>query len=212
MKSIADACADGRIDGRIAVVVGNFADSPALARAAELGIPIATVKSPSASAEPHASEIYGKTLLDVLQSHGVELVCLAGYIRKIPGEVIEQFPGRIMNIHNALIPSFCGKGMYGMNVHQAAVDYGVKVSGCTVHFVDEGYDTGPIIMQSTVPVYAEDTAEDVSARVLVAEHDTYWRAINLFAQGRLKIDGRKVSIANAGSPPQPLPEGEGLSD
>jgi phosphoribosylglycinamide formyltransferase-1 len=151
-----------------------------------LGIPIATVKSPSASAEPQASEIYGKTLLGVLRSHGVELVCLAGYIRKIPREVINEFPGRIMNIHNALIPSFCGKGMYGMNVHQAAVDYGVKVSGCTVHFVDEGYDTGPIIMQSTVPVYAEDTAEDVSARAgesaKLPTTTTIWPSIRPSAQ------------------------------
>jgi len=193
-QAIVNACADGRIAGSAIVLVGNFAESPALERARELGLETIVVKSPKQDAGPEAETQYGMRLAAALEPFGLDLVCLAGYIRRIPPELIAQYPGRIMNIHNALIPAFCGQGMYGMHVHQAAVDYGVKVSGCTVHFVDEGYDTGPIILQSTVPVFDTDSAHDLSSRVLVAEHDTYWRAVSLFAEDRLRIEGRKVAI------------------
>lgn len=199
MKAIVDACLQNKIQGQVSVILGNFADSPALDRAAELGIPAVTVPSPSKTSGPEADAEYGRAIVAELERYNVGLICLAGYIRKAPSELIARYPGRIMNIHNALIPAFCGKGMYGMHVHQAAIDYGVKLSGCTVHFVDEGYDTGPIILQSAVPVQEGDTAEDLSARVLVAEHDTYWRAVALFAENRLRIEGRKVHILPAGS-------------
>ena len=194
MKAIVDACADGRINGSAIVVAGNFAGSPALERAREMGQETIVVASPRKDEGPGAEARYGARLASALMPFALDLVCLAGYVRKVPAQLIAQYPGRIMNIHNALIPAFCGQGMYGMHVHQAAVDYGVKVSGCTVHFVDEGYDTGPIIVQSTVPVLDTDSAEDLSARVLAAEHGTYWRAVSLFAEDRLRIEGRKVVI------------------
>jgi phosphoribosylglycinamide formyltransferase-1 len=194
MQSIADACADGRINGQIALVVGNFPDSPALERAAAFGLQTATIRSPAKGASAAQELEYGSSLLLTLKQADVELICLAGYMRKIPDCVVAAYSGRIMNIHNALLPCFGGKGMFGANVHQAAIDYGVKVSGCTVHFVDENYDTGPIILQSTVPVENDDTADTLASRVLVAEHDTYWRAVALYADGALQISGRRVLV------------------
>ena len=115
-------------------------------------------------------------------------------MRKLGAKVIKEYQNRIMNIHPALIPSFCGKGMYGHHVHEAAIDQGVKFSGCTVHFVDGEYDTGPIILQTIVPVEDNDTPQTLAARILVEEHKTYVKAISLFAQGRLKVEGRRVRI------------------
>ena len=194
MQAIAAACASGRIDGTVALVVGNFADSPALSRAQELGLPTRCLLSRQA-----AEDIYAEALLSALREARIDLVCLAGYMRKVPDAVVAAYSGRVMNIHAALLPSFGGQGMYGHHIHQAVLDYGAKVSGCTVHFVDASYDTGPIILQSVVPVEEDDTAESLAARVLVAEHDTYPRAVALFAEGRLRIEGRRVRIA------EPLP-------
>ncbi len=115
-------------------------------------------------------------------------------MRVLPSQVVDAYRWRIMNIHPALIPLFCGKGMYGEHVHQAALDYGVKVSGCTVHFVDEEYDTGPIILQKPVPVEERDTAETLAARILPHEHKAYPEAIQLFAEGRLHVEGRRVHV------------------
>lgn len=142
--------------------------------------------------------MYGKAILGVLAENKIDLLCLAGYMRILPSNVVRAYRWRIMNIHPALIPMFCGKGMYGEHVHRAALDYGVKVSGCTVHFVDEEYDTGPIILQKVVPVEEGDTPETLAARVLVQEHKAYPEAIQLFAEGRLSIEGRVVHI----HPPQ----------
>jgi formyltetrahydrofolate-dependent phosphoribosylglycinamide formyltransferase len=192
MEAIARACGDGRIDGQVVLVVGNFSDSPALERAESLGLRAVTIKSPGKSGTAEDEIDYGQRLLSALQEAGVGLIVLAGYMRKLPPAVTEAYRGRIMNTHPALLPSFGGKGMYGHNVHQAVIDYGVKVSGCTVHFVDEGYDTGPIILQTTVPVKDDDTADTLSARVLKAEHESYVAAIALFAQDRLRIEGRRV--------------------
>ncbi|MEO7717902.1 MAG: phosphoribosylglycinamide formyltransferase [Capsulimonas sp.] len=194
MQAIVDACHDGRIDGQIVTVIGNFASSPALHRAAGIGLRTATVPSPKGSSEED-ERIYSDALLQELRAADAELVCLAGYVRKLPTEVVSAFPGRVMNIHNALLPSFGGKGMYGSHVHQAVIDYGVKFSGCTVHFVDENYDSGPIILQETVPVEDDDTPETLAARVLVAEHRSYPRAVALFAAGKLRIEGRRVFTA-----------------
>ena len=191
MQAIVDACHDGRIDGEIVTVIGNFASSPALGRAAGIGLRTATVPSPKASSED-GDRSYGDALLAALRAADAELVCLAGYVRKLPSAVVGAFPGRVMNIHNALLPSFGGKGMFGGHVHQAVIDYGVKISGCTVHFVDENYDSGPIILQEVVPVEDDDTAETLAARVLIAEHHSYPRAVALFAAGKLRIEGRRV--------------------
>jgi phosphoribosylglycinamide formyltransferase-1 len=195
MQAIADACADGRIQGRIVAVVGNF-DSPALARARDLGLPATVLPSPAKGSEADAEAAYGEALQLLLAAADVDLICLAGYIRKVPPMIVSGYAGRIMNTHPALLPSFGGRGMYGINVHQAVLDYGAKVSGCTVHFVDESYDTGPIILQSVVLVYEDDTAQTLAARVLVAEHASFPQAVALFARGRLRIEGRRVHIAS----------------
>lgn len=188
MQSIAQACADGRVDGKVVGVIGNFADSPALARARDLGLRSCHV--PSRGDE----DAYADVLLGLLHLYEVDLVCLAGYMRKVPDAVLAAYAGRIMNIHAALLPAFGGQGMYGHHIHQAVLDYGAKVSGCTVHFVDADYDTGPIILQTPVPVEEGDTAETLAARILVAEHGAYPQAVALFAQGRLTLDGRRVRI------------------
>ena len=129
-----------------------------------------------------------------LQKAQPDLICLAGYMRLLPAQVVQAYPMRILNIHPALLPLFGGKGMYGLKVHQAAIDSGMKITGCTVHFVDEGYDTGPIILQRCVPILDDDTPETLAARVLPLEHETYIEAIRLFVQGRLRVEGRRVRV------------------
>lgn len=124
----------------------------------------------------------------------VDYIVLAGFLSILEGDIIKEFKNRIINIHPSLIPSFCGAGMYGLNVHKKALEYGVKVSGCTVHFVDEGTDTGPIILQKTVTVLDSDTPESLQSRVLEQEHTALSEAIKLIADNRIKIDGRKVCI------------------
>ena len=188
MQAIADACASGQVHGTVAAVVGNYADSPALARAREMGL---TTQSISSRLPEQA---YAQALLAALAEARIDLICLAGYMRKVPDAVVAAYTGRLMNIHAALLPAFGGAGMYGLHTHQAVLDYGAKVSGCTVHFVDKQYDTGPIIGQSVVPVEEGDTAETLAARVLTAEHDAYPHAVALFAEGRLSLDGRRVRI------------------
>lgn len=194
MEALARACASGEIDGRIVLVLGNFRSSPALARASVLGLPADTLPSPGKDAAPEAEDVYAHALLDALDAAQPDLVCLAGYIRKVPLAVVRRYAGRMINMHNALLPSFGGRGMFGANVHQAALEYGVKISGCTVHFVDEQYDTGPIILQSVVPVLDDDTVETLAARVLAAEHQAFPAAVSLFAQGRLQREARRVRI------------------
>ena len=194
MQAIVDGCKNGQIDGEVVLVVGNFPESPALERARSMVIQTAVIPSPRSGSDASEEDHYGRELYSALSGAGPGLVCLAGYIRKLPETVVSTFSGRIMNIHNALLPSFGGKGMYGGRVHQAVVDAGVRYSGCTVHFVDEGYDTGPIILQAVVSVDQDDTAGDVAAKVLVEEHKTYPAAVALFAEGRLRVDGRRVRI------------------
>ena len=190
MAAIADACVTGKIDGHIGVVIGNFSSSPALARAAQMGLMTRTI--PSGQSE----DAYSQALLTALADTQIDLLCLAGYMRKVPDRVVAAYSGRLMNIHAALLPAFGGQGMYGDHIHEAVLKYGAKVSGCTVHFVDEHYDTGPIICQSVVPVEETDTPETLAARVLVAEHETYPRAVALYAAGRLSVQGRRVRIGS----------------
>ncbi len=178
MQAIAEACADGRIDGRVVLVLGNAAESPALARARELGL-----RAESLSTRQDGAA-YADALRALLHDARIDLICLAGYMRKVPDPVVSAYAGRILNIHAALLPAFGGKGMYGHHAHQAVLDYGVKVSGCTVHFVDGDYDTGPIVLQTPVVVQEDDT-----------EHQAYPRAVALFAAGRLRLEGRRVRVA-----------------
>ncbi len=194
LQAILDGCAEGAIGGAVVIVLGTRSDAPAMDRARATGVDAVAV-SPK---KYEHDESYGEALLRPLRRRGVQLLCLAGYMRVLPPAVVREFQGRIMNVHPALLPLFGGRGMYGEHVHQAVLDSGMKVSGCTVHFVDEEYDRGPIILQKPVMVEEEDTPATLAARVLPVEHQTYVEAIQLFAQGRLSIDGRRVRIAPEG--------------
>ena len=189
MAAIIDACQRGEVDGQVVLVIGTRREAPALQRATEKGVPTCVI-SPRNLTE----EEYAHRLLHALSEAKADLVCLAGYMRLLPTPVVQAYAGRVMNIHPALLPLFGGKGMYGEHVHRAVLESGVKVSGCTVHFVDEHYDTGPIIVQRCVPVEEEDTWETLAARVLAQEHQAYVQAVQLFAQGRLRIEGKRVRI------------------
>lgn len=185
LQSIIDACASGRVDGEVCIVLSNVAGAYALERASGCGIPTRVI--------PHddypGRDAFDRGLAAVLEEYRVDLVALAGFMRVLSPSFLRRFSGRIMNIHPALLPSFPG-----LHVRQKAIDYGVRFSGCTVHFVDEGVDTGPIIIQAVVPVYPDDTEEVLKDRILALEHRIYPRAIQLFAQGRLSIEGRKVLV------------------
>ena len=190
MQAIVDACKSGKINGSVVLVLGVNEDAPAMERAKAQQIATVSI-SPKAF---DSADGYDNALFSALQDAEVDLICLAGYMRLLGQNIVDQYRNHIMNVHPALIPMFFGKGMYGHHVHEAAIARGVKVSGATVHFVDEHYDTGPIILQSVVPVEYEDTADTLAARVLVQEHKTYTDAVALFADGRLKVINRRVQI------------------
>jgi phosphoribosylglycinamide formyltransferase 1 len=189
LQAILDGCSNGRITGKVAVVIGVTEESPAIKRARDQRIEAVTVNPKDFSPDD-----YNEVVLSILRDFSIDLICLAGYMRKLDQKIIDAYRDRIMNVHPALIPMFFGKGMYGHHVHEAAVERGVKVSGATVHFVDEDYDTGPIILQKFVPVMIDDTADVLADRVLQEEHRAYVEAVQLFAQGRLRVEGRKVRI------------------
>ena len=191
LGALLDASASGRINGRISLVVGTRADAPALERARSSGVDVSVV-SPKRYADD--DDGYAEAVLKLLRRHEVGLICLAGYMRKLPARVVSEYAGRIMNIHPALLPFFGGQGMYGEHVHRAVLDSGMKISGCTVHFVDEHYDTGPIIVQGTVPVLDDDTPASLGNRVLDEEHRAFVQAVQLFAQGRLRLSGNRVHV------------------
>jgi formyltetrahydrofolate-dependent phosphoribosylglycinamide formyltransferase len=138
---------------------------------------------------------FGNELLDVLKKAEIDLIVLAGFLKKIPDVVIKSFANRIINIHPALLPSFGGKGMYGMRVHQAVLDYGCKISGVTVHLVDTEYDHGPVVLQKCIPVSGEDTPETLASRIHQLEYEALPEAIRLFEDNRVKIEGRKIKIS-----------------
>lgn len=191
MRAIIEACRDVRIPGSAVVaVIGARDDAPALQLAQALGVQTAVV-NPKEFPEP---DMYGDALLWVLQKAQPDLICLAGYMRLLPKPVVQAYPMQILNIHPALLPLFGGKGMYGLKVHQAVIESGMKVTGCTVHFVDEQYDTGPIVLQRCIPVMDDDTPETLAARLLPVEHATYIEAIRLFVEGRLRLEGRRVRV------------------
>jgi phosphoribosylglycinamide formyltransferase-1 len=168
--------------------IGNNSGAPAFERAKKQAIP-ALHLAPSHFA---SEETYTERLSAVLHEHGVELIILAGYMKKLPLSVIKEFRYRIVNIHPGLLPSFGGKGMYGSHVHDAVIAYGAKVSGVTVHLVDEEYDHGPIILQRTVEVLDTDDPHTLAERVLKVEHASYWQAIEAIAQGRIKVEKQRV--------------------
>ncbi len=191
LAAIMEGCGSGVISGDVVLVVGTRADAPALIRARDAGICTVVVSPRKYEGDEMG---YSAALLRALDKAKPGLICLAGYMRMLPIAVLSAYRARVMNIHAALLPSFGGQGMYGENVHRAVLENGVKVSGCTVHFVDEHYDTGPIIVQMAVPVLDDDTPATLGARVLAAEHNSYVRAVKLFAEGALRLssDGRRV--------------------
>ena len=189
LQALIDSCERGEIDGDIVVVISNVPKAGVLERAQNHGIDVFCFPSEGVSREDHEAD-----LVECLEQHRVDVVCLAGYLRVLTPVMIIKFPGRILNTHPALLPSFGGKGMHGLNVHRAVLDYGCKVSGCTIHLVTLDVDGGPIIMQKTVPVLEDDTPETLQQRVLKEEHKLYPRAVQLFAQGRVKLDGRRARI------------------
>jgi phosphoribosylglycinamide formyltransferase 1 len=188
LQNLIDRIHDGRLRAEIAVVVSSNANVYALERARRANIPTAVVaRKDSGSRAEFSRRIFAQC-----REARADLVCMAGFLQLI--EVPDDYLGRVMNIHPALIPAFCGKGYYGHHVHEAALAYGVKVSGCTVHFADNEYDHGPIIVQRPVPVLDDDTPERLAARVFGQECEAYPEAIRLFAEGKLRIEGRRVRI------------------
>jgi len=190
LQSIIDKSETGELPARVVVVISNKPDAYALQRAKNHSIPSYVVRP-----KDFADQVsYEQKMIDILNTHKVELVVLAGFMKILSSHFVQAFRGRIINIHPSLIPSFCGKDFYGIKVHQAVIDYGVKVTGATVHFVDENVDAGPIIIQRTVEVKDSDTAETIALKVHQTEHEILSEAITLFAQGRLKIVGRRVLV------------------
>jgi len=188
LQNLLDRSADGRLRAQIVLVVSSRADAYGLTRAERAGVPAAVVDRKQCASRDEFSQ----RIFDLCRQAKADLVCLAGFLQLLP--IPDDFLGRVMNIHPALIPSFCGKGFYGHHVHEAALEYGVKVSGCTVHFADNVYDHGPIILQRVVPVRDDDTPDTLAARVFEQECEAYPEAIRLFAEGRLRLEGRRVRI------------------
>ncbi|NLJ98603.1 MAG: phosphoribosylglycinamide formyltransferase [Tissierellia bacterium] len=190
LQSIIDSINDGYIDGEIKIVISNREDAYGLIRAERAGIEALYVDRYKYNTEKE----YNERIIQELKKRDIELVVLAGYLKVLSKEFVDEYEGRIINIHPSLIPSFCGEGCYGEKVHSMVLDYGVKVTGVTVHFVDEGTDTGPIILQKTVDVKDNDTVDSLKERVLKVEHEALPEAVRLFCQDRLTIKGRKVII------------------
>ena len=185
MVALVDAVASGEIpDSEVAVVISDKANAPGLEKAADRGVETLVIEKNGRERAEHDAEI-----VTALKDRGVELVCLAGYMRLLSPEFVQSFPNRIVNIHPSLLPSFPG-----LNVQQQAIDHGVKVSGCTVHFVDEDLDAGPIILQRVVEVKDDDSAETLSARILEQEHDAYVEAVRRIVSGGLTIEGRRTVV------------------
>jgi formyltetrahydrofolate-dependent phosphoribosylglycinamide formyltransferase len=192
LQNLLDEIAAGRLNASVELVIGSKPGLKGLERAAAAKVMNFVVERTAyENVAAFSKQVFG--LID--DAGGVDLVCLAGWLCLL--DIPEKYHGRIMNIHPALLPSFGGKGMYGRKVHQAVLDHGCKVSGCTVHFVDGSYDTGPIILQRPCPVLDDDTPEALAARVFEQEQVAYPEAIRLFQAGRLVVEGRRVRVRPA---------------
>ena len=188
LQNFIDVIAAGTLDASIDLVIGSRPGLLGLKRAADAKLPNHVIdRRDFADCSAFSEQVFS-----LCDDAGVDLVCLAGWLCLL--DLPERYAGRVMNIHPALLPSFGGKGMFGRRVHQAVIDHGCKVSGCTVHFVDNTYDTGPVILQRTCPVMDDDTPETLAHRVFEEEKAAYPDAIRMFQQGRLKVDGRRVRI------------------
>jgi len=189
MLALQRACADGRVAARIVLVLSNDPAAAGLALAREQGLRVEALERrgfPSRAA-------YEQALGDRIEASGAELICLAGFMRRLGPGFVQRFRGRVLNIHPSLLPAFPG-----LDAQHQAWEYGARVSGCTVHFVDQQLDHGPIILQQVVEVDPRDSAESIAGRILEREHDTYWRAVQLYFERRLELEGRRVMILPRG--------------
>ncbi len=189
-RAILTAIEEGQLPAHITLLLSNNSSSGALELARSLNIPAVHLSLKQCSSEEH----YIGTMLNLLERHEVDLIALAGYMKRVPNSVIQKFRNRVLNIHPALLPAFGGVGMYGLRVHEAAIAAGVKVSGATVHIVDEEYDRGPIIVQRVVEVSPTDTPETLAAKILPVEHELYPKVLAAFAANRVHIEGRRAWI------------------
>ncbi len=189
-QAILDAIQRGELPAEVGLLVSDRPTAGAIRRAEAHRIPAAIL--PPSTFEDESAYVYA--LQKQLDEHRVNFIALAGYLKKIPSPIVQQYYGRMINIHPSLLPAFGGKGMYGLRVHRAVLAYGAKWTGATVHLVDEEYDHGPIVLQEPVPVLPEDTPEILAARVLRVEHRLYPKALGLFAENRVEINGRTVTI------------------
>ena len=190
LQALIDAQEAGHIDGEIVLVLSNASKAYALERARRHGIETRFVSKKQAGSDA----AFNDAILAELRRVGAELVVLAGYLPIVGAQVVRAYEHRIINIHPALIPAFCGPGMYGHHVHEAVLAYGAKISGATTHFVDEQVDHGGVIMQASVPVLEGDTPDTLAARVLTVEHRILPESVRLFCAGKLGVDGRRVYV------------------
>ena len=190
LQNLIDHIAAGKLAAQIVLVISNRPNAFGLVRAQRAGIRTAVIERTQFASRA----AFSRAIFDQCRQAETQLVCMAGFLQLV--HVPDDFLGRVMNIHPSLVPAFCGRGYYGHRVHEAVLEYGVKASGCTVHFADNVYDHGPIILQRTVPVHSDDTPDSLAARIFEEERKAYPEAIRLFAEGRLRIEGRKVWIEN----------------
>ncbi len=185
LKNLVEACSAGKIRAQVVLVISNKADAGGLEHARKAGIETVII-----SHKPYQNrEEYDSMVVENLRKYRVDLVCLAGFMRLLSPLFVRAYPMRIMNIHPALLPSFPG-----LHAQRQAIEYGSKLTGCTVHFVDEGLDSGPVILQKAIKVRTDDTEETLSEQLLPVEHQTYVEAVRLFFENRLRVEGRKVTI------------------
>ena len=195
LQAIIDAIEAGQVEAKIVAVISNKREAVALERARKHGLPDLFVDPKPFVGRPDSREAYDQALLDLLKKYDVELVLLAGYMKIVTAVLVNAYANRMMNIHPSLLPSFPG-----LEVQKKALEWGCKLAGCTVHFVTEGVDEGPIILQAAVPILDDDTPETLAARILVQEHKIYPRAVQFFAEGRLRVEGRRVIVNGGGMP------------
>jgi phosphoribosylglycinamide formyltransferase 1 len=195
LQAIIDAIEAGQVHAKIVAVISNKNDALALERARKHGIPDIFVDPKPYAGRPDSREAYDRGLLEVLNKHDAELILLAGYMKIVTPILVNAYANRMMNIHPSLLPSFPG-----LDAQKKAIEWGCKLAGCTVHFVTEGVDEGPIILQASVPILDGDNPETLAARILVEEHRIYPRALQLFAEGCLRVEGRRVIVNGGGMP------------
>lgn len=190
LRNLMEKIATGQLDARIERVISSNAAAGGLEFARQAGIPADVIERQAFE----SNEAFSAAIFAACRKASPDLIVMGGFLKLIA--IPPDFENRVINIHPALIPAFCGKGFYGPRVHEAVLEYGAKLSGCTIHFVDNRYDHGPILLQRAVPVFDDDTPETLAARVFAAECDAYPEALRLVAEGRVRIEGRKVLVAS----------------